>query len=83
MGWIGTSSTFLRPFTGLLYQHWVIDGDNCGAISGIIEWQGKPKYLEIAWPSAALSTTGPKWLDVGSNLGRRSGKPATWAIARL
>jgi hypothetical protein len=24
----------LRPFIGLLYQPWVTDGDDCGAISG-------------------------------------------------
>jgi hypothetical protein len=27
----------------LLYQLWMINGDDCGAISGMNEWQGKPK----------------------------------------
>jgi hypothetical protein len=35
----------LRPFIGLLYQHWMIDGDYCGTINGMNEWQGTPKYL--------------------------------------
>jgi hypothetical protein len=41
------------------------------------DWQGKLKYLEKTCPSATLSTTNPTWLNPGSNLGRRSGKPAT------
>jgi hypothetical protein len=40
-------------------------------------WQGKPKYLEKACSSATLSTTNPTWSDLGSNRGRRDGKPAT------
>jgi hypothetical protein len=32
------------------------DDDDCEAISGMNEWQGKPKYSEKTWPSAALST---------------------------
>jgi hypothetical protein len=47
-----------RPFIGLLYQPWMIDGDNCGAIGGMNEKQGKPKYPGKTCPSAAaLSTT--------------------------
>jgi hypothetical protein len=41
------------------------------------DWQGKPKYSEKTCPSATLSTTNPKWPDLGSNSGRRGGKPAT------
>jgi hypothetical protein len=41
------------------------------------EWQGKPKNSEKTCPSAALSITDPMWLDLGSNQGRRGGKPAT------
>jgi hypothetical protein len=40
-------------------------------------WQGKPKYSEETCPSANLSTTNPTWPDLGSNLGRSGGKPAT------
>jgi hypothetical protein len=29
------SSLLLRSFIGLLYQPWMIDGDDCGAISGM------------------------------------------------
>jgi hypothetical protein len=47
----------LRPFIGLLYQPWMIDGDNCDAISGMNEWHGKPKHSEETCFSAALSIT--------------------------
>jgi hypothetical protein len=62
------SSLFLRPF-GLLYQPWIRDGDNFGAISGMIEWQGKPKYSEKTCPGAAVITTDTTSLDLDSNLG--------------
>jgi hypothetical protein len=39
--------------------------------------QGTPKYSEKTCPSATLSTTDPTWPDLGSNPGRRGGKPAT------
>jgi hypothetical protein len=39
--------------------------------------QGKPWYSEKTCPSAALSTTNTKLLDLGSNLGCRGGNPAT------
>jgi hypothetical protein len=44
----------------------MVDGDDCGAISGMNEWQGKPKYSVETWSSAALSITDPTWLDPGS-----------------
>jgi hypothetical protein len=40
-------------------------------------WKGKPKYSEKTCPSATLFTTNPTWPDLGSNPGRRGGKPAT------
>jgi hypothetical protein len=51
------SPLLLRPFIGLLYQPWMVDGDDCGAVSGMNEWQGKQMYWEETCPSAALSTT--------------------------
>jgi hypothetical protein len=48
-----------------------------GAISGMNEWQGKPKYLEGTCPNAALSTRDCTCSDRGSNLGNSNGKPAT------
>jgi hypothetical protein len=33
----------LWPFNGLFYQSWMIDGDDCGAVSGLNEWQRKAK----------------------------------------
>jgi hypothetical protein len=41
------------------------------------DWQGKPKYSEKTCPSISFSTTNPTWPDLGSNPGRRDGKPAT------
>jgi hypothetical protein len=35
----------------------MIDDDDCGAIGGMDEWQGKPKCSEKSYPIAALSTT--------------------------
>jgi hypothetical protein len=37
----------------------MIDGDDCGAVSGMNEWQAKSKYSEETFPSAALTTTDP------------------------
>jgi hypothetical protein len=35
------------------------DGDDCGVISGMNEWQEKPKYSEETSLGAALSTIDP------------------------
>jgi hypothetical protein len=35
----------------------MIDGDECGAVNGMNEWQGKPKYLEKTGPSVPLFST--------------------------
>jgi hypothetical protein len=40
-------------------------------------WQGNPKYSEKTYPTATLSITNPTRCDLGSNPGRRNGKPAT------
>jgi hypothetical protein len=53
----------------------MIDVEDCEAIGGLNEWQGKPKYSKKTCPSAALSTKDRTWLDPGSNLSHRSGKP--------
>jgi hypothetical protein len=61
-----------------LYTPWLmIDGDDWEAINGMNEWQGKPKFSEMTWFCAALSTTDPTSLGLYSNLGHRVGKPAT------
>jgi hypothetical protein len=44
---------------------------------GLLYQQGKLKYSEKTCSSAILSTTNPTWPDLGSNTGRRGGKPAT------
>jgi hypothetical protein len=72
------SPLLLRPFIGLLYQPWMVDGDGCVAVSGRNEWRGKSKYSEKkTCPSATLSTTDPTWCNPGWDLGRRGGRPAT------
>jgi hypothetical protein len=40
-------------------------------------WQGKPVYSEETCPNAALSTTDPTWLDLGSNSDCHSRKCTT------
>jgi hypothetical protein len=40
-------------------------------------WQGKPKYSKKICPSDILFATNPTWPDLGSNPGRRGGKPGT------
>jgi hypothetical protein len=40
------STLLLRPFIDLLYQPWMVDGGQFGAIGEINEWQRKPKYSE-------------------------------------
>jgi hypothetical protein len=48
-------------------------------VEHLVEWRlaGETEVLGETCPSANLSTTNPTWPDPGSNLGRRSGKPAT------
>jgi hypothetical protein len=65
----------LWPLPGVLYQPRMTD-DERGA-QWNENWQGKPKFSEKTCPSATLSATNPIWPDLGSNLGRRGGKPAT------
>jgi hypothetical protein len=76
-GWSGTKSAITAASYGLLYQPWMNDGDDCGAVSWMSEWQGKLKYLEITCVNAALSTTDLTCIDVGLNLGHYGGKPIT------
>jgi hypothetical protein len=35
------------------------DGDDCGAISGMIGWQRKPKYWEETFLSVVMFTVDP------------------------
>jgi hypothetical protein len=67
---------FLRSFIGLLHQPRLIDDDDddCGAISGMNEWQGKPKYRERTCP---VSTTDTALLDQGTNSGHRDVETGT------
>jgi hypothetical protein len=71
----------LWPFIGLLHQPWMIDGDDCGAISGMNEWQGKRKCSEETGPSITVSITDRTLRDQGSNPGCRCGR--TMSVLRF
>jgi hypothetical protein len=43
----------------------------------------KSKYWEKTCLNDTLSTTNPTWPEVGSNPGRRGGKPATNRLANM
>jgi hypothetical protein len=58
-GWSGTKSSIKAAIYCLLYQLWMTYGDDCGAITGENEWQGKPNYSEETCPSAPMSTIDP------------------------
>jgi hypothetical protein len=68
---LGTSASI-----GLLYQSFMVDDDECGAVGGMRIGRGKPKYSEKTCPSATLSTRNTTWPDLGSSPDRRGGKPA-------
>jgi hypothetical protein len=63
-----------RPLTGLLYQPRII-ADECGAVGGMIIDRGNRSTQR---KSALVPLCPPQIpLDLGSNPGRRGGKPAT------
>jgi hypothetical protein len=61
-----------RPLTGLLYQPRMID-DECGAVGGMRIGKGNRSTRRKL---TTLSTANPTWPEMGSNPGRRGGKPA-------
>jgi hypothetical protein len=71
----------MRPFIGLFYQPRMIDGNDFGAISGLNEWQGKPKLSEETRLSAVLATTNTTRLEPGSYPGLGGGKPKTGCLS--
>jgi hypothetical protein len=60
-----------------MYQPLMIDGNDCGADSGMNDWQEKLKCLEETCPSAALPTTDTTWIHPGLNPGHCDWKPVT------
>jgi hypothetical protein len=50
--WAGVepSPLLLRSLIGLLYQPWMMDGDDYEAIGGMHDWQAKPKYSDKPAP---------------------------------
>jgi hypothetical protein len=55
----------------------MIDGDDCGAVSGMNSSKETRILGGKSAPNAALSTTDPILFDLASNLGRHIGKSAT------
>jgi hypothetical protein len=47
---VDTSPLLLQSFIGLLYQPWTTEGDICGEISGMNEWQGTPAPVPLCPP---------------------------------
>jgi hypothetical protein len=72
LGPLGTSTTIWPIVPAQDDQWWWVWSSRWNK-----NWQGKPKYLEKTCLSVTLSSTNPKWSDLGSNAGRCGGKPAT------
>jgi hypothetical protein len=70
-----SSPLLLRPFIELLYESWMIHDYDCGTISGMNEWQGKPKCSKQTHSLAFLSAIDQTCLKPRSNSGCRSGNP--------
>jgi hypothetical protein len=68
---LGTSVTIWPIVPGPDDRRWLLWSSRWNE-----NWQGKPKYSEKTCSSATLFTTNPTWSDLGSNPGRRGGKPA-------
>jgi hypothetical protein len=73
-GWTRNKSTITAVIYWLVYHHWITDGHDCEAFSGMNEWQEKPMYWEKTCPNASLFTADPKLFDTGSNA-----EPSRWA----
>jgi hypothetical protein len=61
----------------------MIEGDDYGAISEMIEWQGKRKYSEGTYPDPVLSPTDPTWLEPRSNPGHFTGWSIPYSVMYL
>jgi hypothetical protein len=67
VGWNGNESTITEATTGLLYQHLMMDDDECKAVGGIIgrgnrSTRRRPAPVQLCPPQIpqfALSTTNP------------------------
>jgi hypothetical protein len=65
-----------KPLFGLSYKPRTMGDNGFGAV-GENDWRENPKYSEKTSPSSSLSTTDLTRPELGSNLGRRGGKPMT------
>jgi hypothetical protein len=78
------SPLLLWPFINLWYQSRMINGDDCGAISGMNEWHGDTEVLGANLPQCLSVHTYSTWRVLASNPGRRCGKRrlTAWVTAR-
>jgi hypothetical protein len=74
------SPLLLRPVIGLLYQPWMIYGDDCGVTSGINGGQGKPKYSEKNLPPCRSLHHRSRAQTLAAAVGSR--RLTAWAMAR-
>jgi hypothetical protein len=57
--WGGTNSLGTAATSDLLYKPQMIDEDDCGAIGGMKDWQGKPNTI-----TATVNTAKDKYLEI-------------------
>jgi hypothetical protein len=61
-----------QPLFGLMYQPWMTDDDECGAGRGMRTGTGNQSAQNKPMPVPLCPPQTPTWLDLWSNLGRRS-----------
>jgi hypothetical protein len=54
--------------SGLLHQPWIRDDENCGAIGGMNDWEGKLKYSEKPVPVPLWIQQIPRTTSPGQEL---------------
>jgi hypothetical protein len=78
------SPLILLPFIALVYPPGMTDGDDCGAISRVNEWQVKPKFSEKFCHGTALPTADGTWFNRARTqavaVGNR--RQTTWDMTR-
>jgi hypothetical protein len=75
--WDGTKSPGTTATSGLLYKPRMIDADDCGAIGGMKIGRGNQSTRRKPAPAPLCPPQIPHDQTLGSNPGRRGGKPAT------
>jgi hypothetical protein len=75
--WCGTKSLGTAATSGVLYKPQMIDEGDCGAIDGMKIGRGHRSTRRKPAPAPLCPPQNPTWPYLGSNPGRRGGKPAT------